>query len=131
MKSIIISIVMGAMIIAGAILLSGGNAEVPREEIVAKNNVSVIGGKQIIELDARGGYFPVKSTAKAGIPTIIRFNTRATFDCSSSVRIPSMNISKILPQTGTTDLDVGIQKVGVLEGTCGMGMYPFEIEFKS
>jgi plastocyanin domain-containing protein len=130
MKGILISGVTGALIIAGAVLFSAGTGA-PPEDIVGENNVSIVDGKQIIELDARGGYFPVKSTAQAGIPTIIRFNTRATFDCSSAVRIPSMNISRVLPQTGKTDIDVGVQKVGVLEGTCGMGMYPFEIEFTS
>ena len=74
---------------------------------------------------------PRKSVAKAGIPTIIRFNTSGTFDCSSSVRIPKMNISRSLPQSGVTDVDIGSQQVSTLKGMCGMGMYPFEIEFKS
>lgn len=95
------------------------------------NNVSVVDGKQIIEISAKGGYQPRKSIAKAGIPTIIRFDTKGTFDCSSSVRIPSMNISKNLPQTGSTDIDIGDSKLGTLKGSCGMGMYPFEVEFQS
>ncbi|MEI7689024.1 MAG: cupredoxin domain-containing protein [Candidatus Nomurabacteria bacterium] len=85
---------------------------------------------QIIEIQAKGGYTPRKSIAKAGVPTILRFNTNGTFDCSSSVRIPSMNIFKSLPQSGTTDIDLGTQKTGVLQGMCGMGMYPFEIDFQ-
>lgn len=85
---------------------------------------------QIIEITAKGGYSPRKSIAKAGIPTILRFNTNGTFDCSSSVRIPSMNIFKYLPQSGTTDIDLGTQQDGVLNGSCGMGMYPFEIDFQ-
>jgi hypothetical protein len=42
-----------------------------------------------------------------------------------------MNISKILPQSGTTDIDLGSPKLGTIQGTCGMGMYPFEINFSS
>ena len=42
-----------------------------------------------------------------------------------------MNISKSLPQSGTTDIDIGTQDVATLQGTCGMGMYPFEVQFKS
>jgi len=95
------------------------------------NNVTIVDGKQIVEINAKGGYQPRKSIAKEGIPTIIRFNTKGTFDCSSAVRIPSMNISKSLPQTGTTDIDIGSGQLGTLQGSCGMGMYPFEIEFKS
>ncbi len=98
------------------------------DEIV--NNVNIIEGKQIIEIKAKGGFLPRKSIAKAGVPTILRLNTNGTFDCSSSVRIPSMKIFKYLPQTGTTDIDLGILNATVLHGTCGMGMYPFEIDFQ-
>ena len=94
------------------------------------NNVSIINGKQIIEIKAKGGYRPVHSIAKAGIPTILRFNTNGTFDCSSFVRIPSMNISQNLSMSGATDIDLGIQKVSTLQGACGMGMYPFDIKFE-
>lgn len=94
-------------------------------------NVSIEDGKQIIKISAKAGYQPRKSIAKAGVPTVIRFDTNGTFDCSSSVRIPSINISKSLPQTGSTDIDIGTQQVATLQGTCGMGMYPFEIEFQS
>ena len=91
----------------------------------------MVDGRQIIDIRAKGGYQPRRSVAKAGIPTTIRFNTNGTFDCSSSVRIPSMDISKLLPQSGFTDIDIGSSKLGLLNGSCGMGMYPFEIEFKS
>lgn len=95
------------------------------------NNVSIVDGKQIVEIKAKGGYSPVKSTAKAGIPTIIRVQTKSTFDCSSLVRIPSMQISEILSANGTKDIDIGTPEAGILRGTCGMGMYPFEINFQS
>lgn len=132
MKNTITAIIISAILIITAIILTGGKdreEQTPKEEI-AINNVSIVDGKQIIEIRAKGGYTPRKSIAKADIPTILRFNTNGTFDCSSSVRIPSMNISKILPQSGITDIDLASQKTGTLQGTCGMGMYPFEIEFQ-
>ncbi len=128
MKATIISIVVAVVLIGGAFMLTRSGDTGQTANV---NNVSVVDGKQIIEITARGGYQPRKSIAKAGIPTIIRFNTKGTFDCSSSVRIPSMGISKSLPQTGSTDIDIGTQKVATLKGTCGMGMYPFEVEFQS
>ncbi|MCR4285828.1 MAG: cupredoxin domain-containing protein [Candidatus Kaiserbacteria bacterium] len=130
MKGILIAIAVSVVLIGGAAMLSNGNGNAPVAQVVKENNVSIVDGTQIVEIDAKGGYLPRKSVAKAGVPTIIRFNTVATFDCSSSVRIPSMDISKILPQTGSTDIDVGVQGVGPLEGSCGMGMYPFEIVFE-
>lgn len=94
----------------------------------AANNVSIIDGKQIVEIRAKGGYLPRKSVVKAGIPTVLRVNTSGTFDCSSAIRIPSLRVSQNLPATGITDIDLGSLEPGILQGNCGMGMYPFEIE---
>lgn len=127
MKTTSTVIIVIALIIGAAILLTGG--ERSAQQTPTANNVTIVDGIQIIELTAKGGYQPRKSVAQAGIPTIIRFNTKGTFDCSSAVRIPSMGISKNLPQSGVTDIDIGSQPLSTLEGTCGMGMYPFEIEF--
>ncbi len=126
MKSTIISIVIAIIFIFGSILLVNNKGN---EQIVDYNNVTIVDGKQIIEINAKGGYLPRISQAKANIPTIIRFNTSNTFDCSASIRIPSVGVSKILPNTGSTDIDIGIQKEGKFRGSCGMGMYPFEIGF--
>lgn len=129
MKAIVIAVLIATALIGGALMLA--NTKGGAVPVVNKNNVTIVDGKQIIEIRAKGGYLPEKSVAKAGIPTVLRFDTRGTFDCSSSVRIPSMDISKMLPQTGTTDIDIGIQTAGTFNGTCGMGMYPFEVEFQS
>jgi plastocyanin domain-containing protein len=119
---------VAVILIGGAFILTRGGRD--GGQPVNANNVSIVDGKQIIEISAKGGYQPRKSIAKAGIPTIIRFNTKGTFDCSSSVRIPSLNISKSLPQSGITDIDIGSGELGTLKGSCGMGMYPFEVEFQ-
>jgi plastocyanin domain-containing protein len=131
MKGIIISIIVAGAIIGGSIFLvsSGSASNGDAGTSAPANNVSVVDGKQIVEIRAKGGYQPRKSSAKAGLPTLIRFDTSGTFDCSSSVRIASLGISRGLPQTGQTDIDIGISKAGTLQGTCGMGMYPFEIDF--
>ena len=136
MKSIIISVVIALAIIIGTFFFvnkSGDSSDsvgVNQEKNIPAQNVSVVNGKQIIEINARGGYSPNISVAKAGVPTILRINTNGTFDCSSSVRIPSLNISKYLPSTGITDIDLGTQAVSTLSGMCGMGMYRFQILFK-
>jgi hypothetical protein len=140
MKNTIISIFVASALVIFAIIFTSGKTETQNKSVndgisddgigTVVNNVSIVDGKQIIEIQARGGYTPRKSIAKSGIPTIVRFNTKGTFDCSSSIRIPSLSIFKSLPQSGVTDIDLGSQKAGVLQGSCGMGMYPFEIEFK-
>lgn len=135
MKEIILSIIIGTVIIGGALVYTRGgfkntNSTINEENSGSVNNVSIVDGKQIIEIKAKGGFLPRESFAKAGIPTILRFDTNGTFDCSSSVSIPSIGVSKILPSSGVTDIDIGTQPATVLNGTCGMGMYPFQIDFQ-
>lgn len=148
-KTINISIIIAVIIIGGAIILSSpqsskapivilnntGTTTNTREaentpKDILSENVSVENSVQVIMLKAKGGYTPRQSVALAGVPTIIRFTTDGTFDCSLSVRIPSRNLSQFLPQTGTTDIDIGVQPAGLFRGSCGMGMYPFEVDFK-
>jgi plastocyanin domain-containing protein len=88
------------------------------------------GDKQVLELTAKGGYSPGTVTAEANKPTILRVKTNNTFDCSSSLNIPSLSVRKSLPSTGTTDIEIAAQAPGTsIKGTCGMGMYNFTIKF--
>ena len=130
MKLTALSIVIAGVLIGGAILYTGisstgGGSDTPA------NNVSIVDGKQIVEVSVQGGYRPKKSVAKAGVPTVLRFSTLNTYDCSGAVRIPSMGYSAFLPATGKADVDLGTPQAGILRGMCVMGMYTFEIEFKN
>lgn len=129
MKIIFGVILAAALLYLGyiGVQLTQSNQTQPTTSSPTKSNVSIVDGQQIIEIKAKGGYMPRVSTAKAGIPTVLKFDTQGTFDCSSAVTIPSMNISKNLPPSGVTEISLGELKEGVLNGTCGMGMYPFQI----
>ncbi len=130
MKPTHLALLISATLIGGVVILTLDKPNAQGEPVMA-NNVSIVDGTQIIEIRAKGGYTPRTSTAKAGIPTILRFNTEGTFDCTATVRIPSMNISKNLPPSGTVDIAITDPKAEALIGMCGMGMYPFEINFQS
>jgi plastocyanin domain-containing protein len=94
-------------------------------------NVHVENGQQIIEISAKGGYAPLSTVARAGIPTIIRINTNSTFDCSISFTLPGLNYRTRLPFTGTTDILVPVASAtGELTGLCSMGMYSFSVKFR-
>ena len=126
MKPTVIAILIGALFIGVAIVYTGSGT--PSAAIPPANNVSVIDGKQIVEIRVRGGYTPQQSSAKANIPTVLRMKTNGTFDCSSGVVIPSLGVRQILPSSGTTDIEVPAQKSGTtLQGLCGMGMYHFAV----
>jgi plastocyanin domain-containing protein len=95
-------------------------------------NVTTENGKQIIEINVKGGYTPRSTVAKANVPTIIRVKTNNAFDCSSSLRIPAINYFKNLEPTATTDIELPNEPDGAnVKGVCSMGMYSFSIQFKS
>lgn len=97
----------------------------------AASNVSSAGGKQVITINAKGGYSPRYTLAKADVPTALKIKTQATFDCSSALTIPSIGYRVNLPPTGETSVDLPVQPAGtILRGQCAMGMYSFSIEFK-
>lgn len=129
MKATSISIVAAGLLIGGAILLVSSGKTL--ESNTKANNVSIVDGKQIIEIGAKGGYAPKVSTAKADIPTILRVQTRGTFDCSSALAIPSIGYRANLPPSGITEIEVPAQKSGAtMRGLCAMGMYNFQIKFQ-
>jgi plastocyanin domain-containing protein len=125
MKKIILTIIITLVSVGGLLYLLTRTQ--PTE--TPGNVVTMEDGVQVVTIKAKGGYQPRTVVAQAGIPTILRFTTKGTFDCSSSIRIPSLDIFSNLPQTGVTDIDVGTQ-TGTLKGSCGMGMYPFEVTFQ-
>ncbi|OGF69095.1 hypothetical protein A3H65_00680 [Candidatus Giovannonibacteria bacterium RIFCSPLOWO2_02_FULL_45_14] len=128
MKATVISIIAAGLLILGAVFYAsyknGSEINLPED------NVSIVDGKQIIEIGAKGGYSPKVSVAKAGIPTILRVQTRGTFDCSSALTIPSIGYRAILTPSGITEIELPAQKSGsTLQGLCSMGMYNFQVRF--
>jgi plastocyanin domain-containing protein len=95
-------------------------------------NSQIKDGIQFITIDAKGGYSPRLSNAKAGIPTQLIVKTNNTYDCSLSLVIRSIGYENFLPQTGETIIDLGTPKADEpLVGLCSMGMYSFKIEFEA
>ena len=129
MKSTIIAVLVAILLIGGAVYLTRGNSGVQYGDEPTAENVKIENGIQVVNINAKGGFFPRTSLAKAGVETVLKINTSGTFDCSSVVRIPSLGVSKNLPATGVTEISLGKQSAGDLYGTCGMGMYPFTIKF--
>ena len=123
-------IMMGVAVIGVMVLSYKGDNGAPKNTPPETNNVSVVDGRQIITINAKGGYSPKVTIAKAGLPTIIKVITNATFDCSSALTIPSIGYRLNLPPTGETIIDVPRQKAGTsMRGLCGMGMYNFVINY--
>ncbi len=134
MKNTTTYILIGAILLVGFIVFNNKNSaqKVYTYDVPASTNLTTEGDKQIVEIKAKGGYAPAMTTAKAGVPTIIRVQTNGTFDCSTALRIPDLKYSKNLPATGTTDIEVPAQEAGTtLSALCSMGMYHFKVQFNS
>lgn len=69
------------------------------------------------------GYVSSANTIKAGVPVRLKLVTNNTQGCSRAFTIPSLNISKILPQTGEETLEFTPSQAGSLVYTCSMGMF--------
>lgn len=130
-KYSIVGVVAVVVVVLGIVFaIKGINSRSSNPVANEPSTSSVVNGKQIIDITAKGGYSPKVITAKANTSTVIRISTNSSFDCSSSVSIPSLGYKTNLPPTGKTDIPVPAQKPGTsLQGLCAMGMYNFEIKF--
>ncbi len=72
------------------------------------------------------GYTSDVTSLKAGIPVRMTVVTKDVFSCARAFTIPEFNISKILPESGTTVIEFTPKKPGRLAYSCSMGMYTGE-----
>lgn len=87
-------------------------------------------GLQTISIDVGDyGYSPESIQATAGLPTKIVLKTAKARGCTRAFVVPDLRIQKVLPESGTTEIDLGILEKGALNFTCSMGMYGGEINF--
>ena len=128
---LIISFITVATLIFFAFSSSNGKQE-SNVKAEITNSVTEENGKQIINVTSTsGGYFPQQISAIAGKETILRLESKNSYGCERSFRIPKLNITEILPQDGITDIDLGKPEKGEkLLGSCSMGMYTFTIKFE-
>ncbi len=123
-------IIAMALVISLGIVFIGSKSKNNAGTGEAGQNVEIKDGIQYVSINAKGGYWPRVSTAKAGIPTKLVVKTNGTYDCSAALVIRSIGFQKILAQTGEEIIDLGIPKAGQpLQGLCGMGMYNFKVNF--
>jgi len=137
-KTALIIITIGLIFAIGVIVLGGtrtkNNINTNSNEFVSEgliSNTEIIDGIQYVTINAKGGYSPRISNAKADIPTKLIIKTKDTYDCSSFLRINSIGYQKALSKNGEEIIDIGTPLAGEpLGGICGMGMYNFAINFK-
>lgn len=127
-KTVLIIITIALVVGIGIVFL--GQSKKNGSSDTSVQNVEIRDGIQYVTINAKGGYSPRLSAAQSNIPTKLIVKTNKTYDCSMSLVIRSLNYQKILSQTGEEVIDLGTPQPGTLQGTCGMGMYNFAVDFK-
>jgi plastocyanin domain-containing protein len=129
-KIIYIIITLALVVGIGVMFVRGSKNSTTTTSTQSEKNVEIKEGVQYVTVNAKGGYSPKVSTAKAGIPTKLIVKTDGTYDCSASLVIRSIGYQKVLSQTGEEVIDLGVPKAKQpLRGVCGMGMYSFQVQF--
>jgi len=80
------------------------------------------GDIQDIPISVKGGYTPDVIVAKINKPIRLRFTRRESSRCSEQVVFPDIGIGADLPEGTEVVIDVKVEKTGVYDFHCGMGM---------
>jgi uncharacterized protein len=81
-------------------------------------------GKQEVTINvATNGYTSPVSTIKAGEPVRLKLVSNNAVGCARAFMIPSLGVSKVLPENGTEVIEFTPTETGILSYTCSMGMY--------
>ncbi|MFZ3301604.1 MAG: sulfite exporter TauE/SafE family protein [Microgenomates group bacterium] len=95
-----------------------------------KGDVKLVNGKQEVTITAtNSGYKTSTKTIKRGVPVKLTITSKNVQSCARSFIIPSLKINKVLPINGNEVVEFTPTENGILNFSCGMGMYTgaFEI----
>lgn len=129
----LIVFVFGLISINGAMGLLGSNItfqNLTKQKVAdAQNDTSQVAGitsdgfQEVTIKVENTRYVPSAKSVQSGTPVRLRLVTNKTFGCSRAFTIPSLKISRILPETGEEIIEFTPSSSGVLKYTCSMGMY--------
>lgn len=85
--------------------------------------ISKTGVQEITIYVSNTGYSPNVNTLVVGVPVRLNLVTNKTYGCSRAFTIPSLGISRVLPETGSAVITFTPTKKGRLAYSCAMGMY--------
>lgn len=103
-------------------------ATMSADELARVDGRAVLGvlnqGRQNVTIRVQSnGYLSSATTLKRGIPVKLELVTNNVAGCTRAFTVPEYGISKVLPQTGTEEVEFTPMKTGRLAYACGMGMF--------
>ena len=134
----VVVLVLGVVSINSGLNLAGVGFSLPRATQVSQPGttstlpVAAPAVEGVIFLAAgNSGYSPELLPAPAGKDLVLNVVTDRTFSCARAFVIPSLGVEVLLPESGTTPIDIPAQAAGtVMHFTCSMGMYTGDIVFE-
>lgn len=91
---------------------------------VVVSNPTTVDGIQVVKIVATNtGYTTNTKTIKKGVPVKLVVESKNVQSCARSFVLPSLGISKLLPVNGQETIEFIPNDEGVLNFSCGMGMY--------
>lgn len=86
-------------------------------------------GFQLVTITAtNSGYKTSTKTIKKGVPVKLTITSKNVQSCARSFIVPSLNINKVLPVNGNEVIEFTPTENGILNFSCGMGMYTGSFE---
>lgn len=114
-------ILIGMIILAGAIFISGGSGNTTLTGNIIGSNEQ--GQVQVVKLSVEGSrYIMNPSEIKKGVPVRLEADMSKMPGCSKSVVIPAFNIRKTFTSQDNT-VEFTPDKVGTFNIMCSMNMY--------
>jgi len=108
----------------GTVLKSVFNNSKPTGQVAGTTAQINAQGKQEATINVTsGGYSAPSNVLKVKVPVKLTMVSNNVQGCARSFLIPSLGISKILPQNGNTEIEFTPVRTGPLAYSCGMGMY--------
>ena len=97
---------------------------------VASTTARTQNGYQIVQMTVnRDGYSPNVFTIKKGIPTKWIINGENVFGCQGYLIAPKLGVQKTLT-SGENIIEFTVEEEGIINFSCGMGMYRGRFEVK-
>jgi sulfite exporter TauE/SafE len=102
-----------------------------QQDVGAKSSSGQAATPSVIAINVSDyGYEPRVLRAKAGQTVQLQVVTKDSVGCTRAFVIPALNLQRVLPETGTTIIDLPAQQAGTLRFTCAMGMFSGAIQFE-
>ncbi len=117
-------LILGLLSINSGQILRGSVHTLQNYWKVIVNSTETAKTGNVVNITVRSnGYESDVNTLKLGVPVKLNLITNGVGGCARAFTIPALNISKVLPVTGTTTLEFTPVRTGLLTYTCSMGMY--------